>query len=732
MANNKFNARHGLSVGATPVDVVDNLGEVLTNAASATKLKDSRTISLTGNITGSVSFDGTQNVSISTTLEASVNKTFTDNATFFQDNADNTKKMVFELSSISASATRVITVPDANLTLVGLDTTQTLTNKTLTSPSINGGAINNATIGATTASSGAFTSLAASSAVSFTANTASTNTTTGTVVVTGGVGISGSIHVGSDLVLTGNVTTGTWQGTIISPTYGGTGVNNGNRTITISTGNVSLTAAAAGSVITLPASGTVATLAGTETLTNKTIGAATISGDLIPDTDITHNLGSATKRFKDLFLSGTTINLGSASISSAGSSVTVSAIDNTPIGATTRSTGAFTTLTSNGATTFTADTESTSSSTGTVIVTGGVGISKNLYVGGNLVVNGITTTVNSTTVTVDDPIFTLGGDAAPTADDTKDRGIEFRWYDTQARIGFFGFDASSGKFTFIPNATNTAEVFSGTKGTLDANIEWADVLNKPDPSITVTLTGDVTGTASATLTDLASGTVTIATSVAANSVALGTDTTGNYLLDVSAGNGISVSHTQGEGSTATVSHADTSSVTNETAAVNTFVSGITFDTYGHVQSVSRSSPSGFLTAESDTLATVTGRGATTATASTFSGGVTVGLIKQSQTSINGNSATTTLDFNTSGNFYINLSTNTTLAFSNLSTNIGSSGYIFLKQDATGGRTFTFPTEAKTPGGRTFTQNTTANSLSLITFYVVDANTVIVNYMADFK
>jgi hypothetical protein len=112
-------------------------------------------------------------------------------------------------------------------------------------------------------------------------------------------------------------------------------------------------------------------------------------------------------------------------------------------------------------------------------------------------------------------------------------------------------------------------------------------------------------------------------------------------------------------------------------------------------------------------------------------GVT-GPIKQSQISVNGNSATTTLDFNTSGNFYITLSLSTTLAFSNLSSNIGSSGYIFLKQNGTGGYTVGFPAQAKTPGGRTFTQVTAANSLSLITFYVVDANTVIVNYIADFK
>lgn len=42
------------------------------------------------------------------------------------------KKATFSLSGISSSTTRTITVPDANLTLVGTDTVQTLTNKTLT------------------------------------------------------------------------------------------------------------------------------------------------------------------------------------------------------------------------------------------------------------------------------------------------------------------------------------------------------------------------------------------------------------------------------------------------------------------------------------------------------------------------------------------------------------------------------------------------------------------------
>ena len=112
---------------------------------------------------------------------------------------------------------------------------------------------------------------------------------------------------------------------------------------------------------------------------------------------------------------------------------------------------------------------------------GTVTIDDDLTVSGNLTVNGITTTVNSTTVTIDDPIFTLGGDTAPSSDDNKDRGIEFRWHNgSTAKVGFFGFDDSTGHLTFIPDATNSSEVFSGTQGAIDVNeyyIGGTSVLN---------------------------------------------------------------------------------------------------------------------------------------------------------------------------------------------------------------------------------------------------------------
>ena len=95
-----------------------------------------------------------------------------------------------------------------------------------------------------------------------------------------------------------------------------------------------------------------------------------------------------------------------------------------------------------------------------------------LTVTGNLTVNGTTTTVNSTTTTVDDPVFTIGGDSAPGSDDNKDRGIEFRYHTgSGAKVGFFGYDDCASKFTFIPDATNSSEVFSGSVGTILANLE---------------------------------------------------------------------------------------------------------------------------------------------------------------------------------------------------------------------------------------------------------------------
>lgn len=193
-------------------------------------------------------------------------------------------------------------------------------------------------------------------------------------------------------------------------------------------------------------------------------------------------------------------------------------------------------------------------------------VSGDVTIGGNLTVNGTTTTVNSTTVTIDDPIFTLGGDTAHSSDDNKDRGIEFRWHNgTSAKTGFFGFDDSTGKFTFIPDATNNNEVFSGTKGTLDANIEFSDILNVPtyDNYVSWSLSdGSTTQTISSGNTVTVTGDSYITTSVSA------TDTI-TIAHNNTTRNNTASSVTPGEGNSFEVVDTITTNATGHVTAVNT-------------------------------------------------------------------------------------------------------------------------------------------------------------------
>jgi hypothetical protein len=123
-------------------------------------------------------------------------------------------------------------------------------------PSAYGGTgVNNSTstitIGGNVTMSGAYTFTG-----TLTANTAVTFPTSGTLV-------NSAVTTLSSLASVGTITSGTWNATAISPTYGGTGVNNGSNTLTLG-GNLTtsgafattLTVTAATSV-TLPVSGTL-------------------------------------------------------------------------------------------------------------------------------------------------------------------------------------------------------------------------------------------------------------------------------------------------------------------------------------------------------------------------------------------------------------------------------------------------------------------------------------------
>ena len=127
--------------------------------------------------------------------------------------------------------------------------------------------------------------------------------------------------------------------------------------------------------------------------------------------------------------------------------------------------GSFTTVTTSGNATI----------GGAATITGALTTSSNATIGGNLTITGNTTIagnlqVDGSTITFDDPILVLSGDTAPTSNNQKDTGIAFRWYESagsgSAKIGFFGFDESTMKFTFVPDASISSEVVSGAAGTI--------------------------------------------------------------------------------------------------------------------------------------------------------------------------------------------------------------------------------------------------------------------------
>jgi len=107
------------------------------------------------------------------------------------------------------------------------------------------------------------------------------------------------------------------------------------------------------------------------------------TGSLLPGANVTYNLGGPTQRWKDLWLSGTTIYLGGATISRPDANTLILSnpagasfsITGTSAG---QASGTFGNLVANSGST------STSTSTGALQVIGGAGISGNLYVGGNI------------------------------------------------------------------------------------------------------------------------------------------------------------------------------------------------------------------------------------------------------------------------------------------------------------------------------------------------------------
>jgi hypothetical protein len=209
-----------------------------------------------------------------------------------------------------------------------------------------------------------------------------------------------------------------------------------------------------------------------------------------------------------------------------------------------------------------------------IVGIGNISTTGNVTVGGNLIVNGTTTTVNSTTVEIGDNIIRVntsglntGGFEVYTGTDTKD----LVWNTSNDRWEFSGGDVyTSGDF--ISNSlqvastglvTNlNADLLDGQHGSYYRN--FASLTGLPDPIITGTLTGDVTGSGSVTLTDLGNGNLSISTTLADNTVTSAKIVNGTIVdEDISASAAIAVTKLANSGitlGTTTVNLGQTSTV----------------------------------------------------------------------------------------------------------------------------------------------------------------------------
>ena len=174
-----------------------------------------------------------------------------------------------------------------------------------------------------------------------------------------------------------------------------------------------------------------------------------------------------------------------------------------------------------------------------------VQISGDLVISGNLTVNGTTVTVSAESVIVEDKNIELANISSPSNTAADGGGITlkgttdktFNWSNsTGSWTSSENIDLASGKVLKI----NGTEVLSANAYTGSA-AKWTNAR-------TITLGGDLSGNVSID----GSANVTLTATIVANSVALGTDTTGNYVASLVAGTGISLSNNSGEGTTPTI------------------------------------------------------------------------------------------------------------------------------------------------------------------------------------
>jgi len=135
-------------------------------------------------------------------------------------------------------------------------------------------------------------------------------------------------------------------------------------------------------------------------------------------------------------------------------------------------------------------------------------------------------------------------------------------------------DQFVGDLTGNADTATDADQLDGQHGSY--YLDWGNFTNKPDPTVTVELNGDVNGTGTYVWTELSGNpTITISTEIGDNTIVLGDDTEGDYVASIDvAGTGLSIDETSGEGSTPVItSNATPVSTTGTLVARDTSTGG---------------------------------------------------------------------------------------------------------------------------------------------------------------
>jgi len=249
-------------------------------------------------------------------------------------------------------------------------------------------------------------------------STSSSTIGVGNTTITGFANVTTNLHVGTTSQFDGAITVGN---STVNAVIAATGNINTDGTLIVAgdgtfSSDVDITSEANTSTLRVRST---SSLEGNLTVGNSTVNAVIATSGNI-NTDGTLTVAGATDLNNTLAAGNTTIT-GFANVSGAGTFGGAVNIDDT--------------------------TSSTSTSTGALIVDGGLGVAENVWIGGNLNVAGTTTTISSTTVTIDDSLIKLAANQTDTDADAVDTGIYMTYdvSDVQTYSGFFRDTSNANK-----------------------------------------------------------------------------------------------------------------------------------------------------------------------------------------------------------------------------------------------------------------------------------------------